>query len=326
MNRREFIAGLGGTAAWPLTARAQQPALPVIGYLSSASMSSVSAYTLKAFGEGLAQIGYVEGSNVNILYRWADYQYDRLPELAADLVRRNPAVLVTTAGTSSARAAKAATTTIPIVFQLGGDPVAIGLVASLNRPGGNVTGAVFLTNTLMTKRLEILHEAVPTAATIAYLVNPNDYDDGRIANVEAAAHTLGIRLVIQHARSPSEIDAAFVTFAEQRIGALLTDPDPMYNSQRSQFAALAARHAIPAIYHTREMVEAGGLMSYGASAADAYRLAGAYAGRILRGEKPADLPVQQSSKVEFTVNLKAASALGLTVPPSVLVRADEVIE
>jgi len=326
MKRRAFITGLAGAAIATLrAAHAQQPTVPVIGYLSAATSGSITP-ALAAFRQGLAQTGYAEGRNVDILFRWAEFRYDRLPSLAADLVGRRVDVIVATAGAGSALAAKAATSSIPIVFQIGSDPVALGLVVSLSRPGGNVTGATFLTEPLVAKRLELLHEAVPAAATVAYLVNPNTPDDGRVTSVEAAARILGLRLVILTAASPDEIEAAFATVDRQQIDALLVDSDALFNGQREQLAALAARAAVPAIYHVRETVEAGGLMSYGASPADAYRLAGVYAGRILKGEKPADLPVQQSAKVELVINLKAAKALGLTFPLTLLGRADEVIE
>jgi putative ABC transport system substrate-binding protein len=329
MKRREFIAALGAATAssaiWSREGRTQRAALPVIGYLSYARDPGTSD-NLLAFHRGLAESGYVEGRNVDILFRWAEYRYDRLPALAADLVQRRVDVIVTTAGAASALAAKAATTTIPIVFQLGSDPVREGLVASLNRPGGNVTGAAFLAVQLIEKRLEVLHETVPAATAIAYLLNPNTPDDGRTALAEAAARTLAVRLLALNATDASEIDAAFAALARQRIGALLVDSDPLFFSQRDQLAALAAHHGVPAIYHAREIVAAGGLMSYGANIDDAYRLAGVYAGRILKGEKAADLPVQQSAKVELVLNLKTAKTLGLTFPLTLLGRADEVIE
>ncbi len=325
MRRREFIAGLGGAAAWPLGARAQQPAMPVVGFLSGGTESGRSP-RVAAFRQGLGEVGYVEGRNVGILFRWAEYRYGRLPALVADLVDRRVAVIVTTASAGAALTAKAATTTIPIVFELGVDPVALGLVASLNRPGGNVTGAHFLAEPLNAKRLEVLHEAVPTAATIAYLVNPNSAGDGRRTRVEAAASILGVRLLILNATDPGEIEAAFANLVQQRIGALLANSDPLFNGQRDQIAALAARHAVPAISHVREFAESGGLMSYGADTSEPYRLAGNYAGRILKGERPADLPVQQSTKIELVINLKTAKALGLTFPLTLLGRADEVIE
>ncbi len=317
---------LGSTAAWPMVAWAQQRALPVIGYLSAGRESPAVSLTA-AFRQGLAERGYIEGRNVEILYRWAETKNDRLPPLAADLVRRRVDVIVTTAGTSSALAAKFATATIPIVFQTGGDPVEAGLVANLNRPGGNITGATFLSALLTPKRLELLHELVPTITQIGYLVNPtNPLTKSHISKTETAARVLGVRLVIQSASAPSEIGAAFAMLVGQSIGALLVDDDPLFFNQRDQVATLAAAHAVPATYNSREIVEAGGLMSYGANFADVYRLAGSYAGRILKGEKPGDLPVQQSNKIELVINLKTAKALGLTIPETLLATADEVIQ
>jgi putative tryptophan/tyrosine transport system substrate-binding protein len=324
MRRREFIAGLGSAAAWPTAARAQQRTLPLVGYLSATD--SNTQINLSAFRRGLAEIGYVEGRNAEILLRWAEYQYDRLPSLAAELVNQKVSVIVAIGGAVSALAAKAATTTIPIVFELGSDPVDLGLVASLSRPGGNITGTTFLGAALIAKRLEVLHEAIPAATSIAYLANPNTADDGRLKDAEAAARVLGVRLSVLKAAGPSDIDAAFATIARQRIGALLGDADPLFNTQREQLATLAARDGVPAIYHDRSIVTAGGLMSYGANISDAYRLAGIYTGRILNGEKPRDLPVQQSTKVELILNMMAAKALGLTFPVTLLGRADEVIE
>jgi putative ABC transport system substrate-binding protein len=326
MRRREFIAGLGGVAVWPLAARAQQPALREIGYLSG-GLADTSAGTLAAFRKGLREQGYAEERDIEILYRWAETQYDQLPAMATDLVRHDVAVIVTTNGNAAALAAKSATKTIPIVFQIGGDPVELGLVASLNRPGSNVTGVTFLAQELTIKRLELLRETVPTALPIGFLINSTDPGwEARMKAVETAARRLGVGLVIQKASTPSEIEAAYAIFVGQRIGAVLVDADPLFFAQREQLVALAARHAVPAIYHVREIVEAGGLMSYGAKVSDAYRLAGSYAGRILKGEKPADLPVQQSTRIETVVNLRAAKALGLEVPTATLLRADEVIE
>jgi putative tryptophan/tyrosine transport system substrate-binding protein len=325
MRRREFIAGIGGVATWPLVVRAQQPQVPVVGFLNGGTESGRSPF-LGAFRQGLGEQGYIEGRNVGILFRWADYQYDRLPALAADLVGRRVAVIVATTGAAAALAAKAATTTIPIVFEIASDPVALGLVASLNRPGGNITGGTFLAAQLIAKRLEVLHQAVPAAATIAYLINPNTPDDGRISDAEAAARVLGVRLLILKATNPGEIETAFANLVQKRIGAVLADSDPLFSGQRDQIAALAARHTVPAISHVREFVEGGGLMSYGANVGDTLRLAGIYTGRILKGEKPGDLPVQQSAKVELIINLKTAKALGITFPLTLLGRADEVIE
>jgi putative ABC transport system substrate-binding protein len=325
MKRREFIAGVGAATAWPRAAHAQQAALPVIGFLSGRGERETVSH-IAAFRQGLGEAGYVEERNVSILFRWAEYRNDRLPALVADLVDRKVSVIVTTATAGGALAVKAATTTIPVVSEMGVDPVALGLVASLNRPGGNITGVHFLAEPLNPKRLELLHEAVPAAATIAYLGNPNSAGDGRRTRVEAAASILGVRLLNLNATDPGEIDAAFASLARQRIGALLADSDPLFSGRSDQIAALAARHAVPAISHVREFVESGGLMSYGAHLSDAYRLTGNYVGRILKGEKPADLPVQQSTKVELAINLKTAKALGLTFPLTLLGRADEVIE
>lgn len=325
MKRREFIAGLGA-AAWPVGARAQQ-LMPAVGYLS-ANIESASRATTAAFRQGLGEIGYVEGQNVELIYRWADAQYDRVPGLAGDLVRRGVAVIVATGGAGPALAAKSATATIPIVFAHGADPVLIGLVASFNRPGGNVTGVSFLTVALTAKRLELLREIVPAATSIGYLVNPAQTPivEASMREAEIAARTLGVRLVVLNASASGDIELAFTTLVEQRIGAVLVDADPFLFAQSDHLAALAARHAVPAIYAFREAVEAGGLMTYGASLSDAYRLAGSYTGRILSGEKPAELPIQQYTKVEFIINLKTAKALGLTFPLNLLGRADEVIE
>jgi putative tryptophan/tyrosine transport system substrate-binding protein len=327
MRRRQFIAGLGGVAvAWPVKARAQQPALPTIGYLSGARESGFSHLAV-AFRQGLGERGYVEGRNVEILYRWANLRNDLLPALAADLVQSRVAVLVTSGGPAAHLAAKSATGTIPIVFATGADPVGLGLVASFNRPGGNLTGVSFLSALLVAKRFEVLHEAVPTATSIAYIANPTGpLAEAQVKDSEAASRLLGVRLVVLNASTPSEIEAAFANLAGQRIGAVVAGSDPVFTDYRDQFATLAARHGVPAIYANREPVDAGGLMSYGASFSDAWRLAGNYAGRILMGEKPADLPVQQSTKVELVLNMRAAKALGLIFPITLLGRADEVIE
>jgi putative ABC transport system substrate-binding protein len=326
MRRREFIAGVGGVAAiWPVAALTQQSALPMIGFLSVAAEPG-DPDQMAAFRQGLKENGYVEGRNVGIVYRWGQNQYALLPSLAADLVHSKVAVIVTAAGAASAMAAKSTTTTIPIVFQFGSDPVALGLVASLNRPGGNITGTTFLTSALFAKRLDILHQAVPVAATIGFLVNPGNPDPARIKDAVVAARTLGLNLLQLNASHANEIETAFANFAHERVGALLVDSDTFFYFQRAQIVALAARHKIPAIYHAREAVEAGGLMSYAANFPDAYRIAGVYAGRILNGEKPADLPVQQSTKVELVINLKTANALGLTIPETLLATADEVIQ
>ena len=327
IRRREFIAGLGGAAAaWPLAASAQQPALPVIGYLGG-STETAGPHFAAAFRQGLGELGYVEGRNVAILYRWAEDRYERLPALAADLVSRRVAVIVANVVTAAAVAAKSATTTIPIVFAIGADPVNIGLVASLNRPGGNATGVAFLNTALTAKRLELLHEIVPAAASIGFLVNPTLRNtEASLREAESAARILGVRLTILDASTPSEMEKAFAILVGQQIGALTVYPAPLYFEQRNELAAMAARDKLPAIYTWRESVEAGGLMSYGASIADACRLAGTYVGRILKGEKPADLPVQQSTRIEMVLNLKTAKALGIEVPTATLLRADAVIE
>jgi putative tryptophan/tyrosine transport system substrate-binding protein len=324
IGRREFITLLGGGAAWPLAARAQQPALPVIGLLGG---TDVEDPQLSAIRQGLNEAGYSEGRNVAIEYRWAEGHYERLPAFAADLARRQVAVIVAIQGTAPALAAKAATATIPIVFSTGGDPVKLGLVSSLNRPGGNVTGVSFLVNALGAKRLELLRTLVPTATVIGFLVNPaNPNAEPEIKDMQEAARTLGLQIHIRNASSEQDIDAALSAFVEQRVNALITAADAFFLSRRDQLTRLAARYAIPAIYHVREIAAAGGLMSYGTSIADAYRLAGLYAGRILKGEKPAELPVMQSAKFEMVVNLKTAKALGLDVPLSLQLAADEVIE
>jgi len=327
VNRREFLILVTGTAiAWPLIARAQQKAMPVIGFLSSRSPGE-SASVIVAFRGGLNEAGYVEGQNVGIDFRWADGHYDRLPGLAADLVGQKVALIIAAGGDPPALAAKAATSTIPIVFTGSDFPVKIGLVPSLSRPGGNVTGASLFTSELEAKKLELLRELVPTAPLIATLVNPtNPSAETDIGDVQRAAAVLGQQIFFLRASSEQAIDAAFETIVQQRSAALLVAHDPFFLSQRDRFIALAARHAVPAIYEFREFVSAGGLMSYGSRITDNYRLAGSYAGRILKGEKPADLPVQQPTKFELVINLRTAQALGLNVPRSLLMRADEVIE
>ena len=327
MKRREFIALLGGAAAWPLAAGAQQPAVPVVGFVNGASADTYAQF-VRAFRQGLSEAGYTEGQNVTIEYRWADGQYDRLPDLMADLVRRQVAVIAATS-TPAALTAKAANTTIPIVFTTAGDPVQLGLVTSLSRPGGNVTGATQLNLEVNPKRLELLHELVPTATNVAYLVNPTNpiVAQPGATNLHSAARTLGLTLHVLNASSDRELELALASVAQLRVGGLvLGAADAFFNSRSRQLGELTARHRVPAIYQGREFIAAGGLASYGGSVADSYRLAGMYTGRILKGEKPADLPVQQSSKVEMFLNLKTAKVLGLTVPLPLLGRADEVIE
>jgi putative ABC transport system substrate-binding protein len=326
MKRREFIAGLGCAAAWPIVARAQQPAMPVIGFLISQSANDDHKTVTVPVLQGLKETGYVEGQNVVIEYRYAQNQLDRLPALAADLVRRRVAVIVA-AGGPAALAAKAATMTIPIVFATGADPVALGLVASLNRPGANVTGSAVLEAELAPKRLQLLHDLIPNATLFGVLADPAfPATQSTIAELQAAARTLGLQLVVVNARTESDLETAFATFSQQRAAAVLVGNSSFYNGRTERLAALAARHALPATFPYREYALAGGLMTYGSSLGYGLHQVGIYIGRILNGEKPADLPVEQAVRIELTLNLKTAKALGLTVPQSILLRADEVIE
>jgi putative ABC transport system substrate-binding protein len=326
MRRRKFVALLGGVvAAWPFAARAQQKAMPVIGVLNTGSPSA-SSRPMGAFRQGLSEAGYVEGQNVAIEYRWAEGHYDRLPALAADLVGRK-VDLIMASSPPSALAAKSATSTIPIVFRGGADPVGDGLIVSLAQPGGNLTGVSFVADELTAKRLELLSELVPRAGVIALLVNPNNASAERvIRDVQEAARTKGLQLHVLKAGSESEIDTAFASLVQLHADALVVGADPFLSSRREQLVALASRSAVPSIYAWREFAASGGLISYGASLTAAYRLVGIYAGKILKGAKPADLPVEQPTKFELVINRKAAKALGLEVPPTLVVRADEVIE
>jgi len=327
MRRREFITLLGGAAVgWPLAARAQQPAMPVIGYLGPES-PAVFASRVRAFRQGLGETGYAEGRNVAIEFRWAEGQHNRLSALAADLVGRQVAVIVAPGGAPGALAAKSATTTIPIVFEMGADPIAIGLVGNLNRPGGNLTGVSSLNVQVTPKRLEILHEAVPTAAEVAVLINPTSPTaDSQLGNLQAAARALGLQLHVLHASAERDFDTVFATLLQLRAGGLVVSSDGFFATHSEQLAALTIRHAVPAIHQSRDFTIAGGLMSYAGSFAESHRQAGVYTGRILKGERPADLPVQQVTKVELFINLKTAKALGITFPLTLLGRADEVIE
>jgi len=327
LNRREFIALVGGAAAWPLVAHAQQSAMPVIGFLGTISPDRWAS-RLHAFRQGLSETSYVEGRNAGIEYRWAEGQNNRLPALAADLVRRQVSVIAAPESTPAAFAAKAATTTIPIVFSVGVDPVAVGLVASLNRPGGNLTGVTNLNAEILPKRLELMHELVPTATTIALLVNASNplVAETESRDAQTAARTLGLQLHVLHASTDRDFDTVFASLAQMRAVALVINTDVFFNSRSEQLAALALRHTVPAIFQYREFVASGGLMSYGTSTTDVFRQVGIYTSRLLRSESPADLPVQQVTKIELIINLKTARTLGLTVPLSLLGRADEVIE
>jgi putative tryptophan/tyrosine transport system substrate-binding protein len=325
IGRRAFITLLGSAFGWPLAARAQQPAMPVIGFLNSGSPDTL-AQLVAAFRQGLREDGYVEGQNLAIEYRWAGGVYERLPALAADLIRRQVSVII--AGAPPAvLAAKAMTSTVPIVFTSGGDPVELGFVSSLNRPGGNLTGVSFLVNELGAKRLELLHELVPKAALIGFLANPTrPSSEVETKDTQQAAQRLGVQVHIVNASSEREIDAAFANFVQQRVNALLIGTDPYYLTRRDQLVALAARLAVPTMYNLREYVVAGGLMSYGPSITDVYRQAGVYTAKILKGAKPAELPVVQPTKFELVINLKTAKVLGVTIPLIMQMTADEVIE
>jgi putative tryptophan/tyrosine transport system substrate-binding protein len=328
IGRRQFVSALGGVAiAWPLAARAQQPTLPVVGYLSATS-ADANPGSLEAFREGLKVAGFVEGQNVTIDYRWANNESDRLPELAADLTRRKVSVIVAPDSTSAVKAAQKATSTIPIVFRIGTEPIKEGFVASLNRPGGNLTGLTTLGVELMPKRLELLREIKPMASIIALLVNPTNpaIAEASAAELQAKVGGMGVQLHVLRASTEREIELVFMKLAQLRADGLVIATDAFFNTRNEQLATLALRYSVPAIYQFREFAVAGGLMSYGGSVPDIYRLVGAYTGRILKGEKPADLPVQQLTKVELIINLKTAKALGLTVPLPLLGRADEVIE
>jgi putative tryptophan/tyrosine transport system substrate-binding protein len=327
VTRREFITLLGGTAvAWPLAARAQQPAMPVIGVLGGHTRAQWQPF-LTAFHQGLKQVGYIEGENVASEYRWAEGHYDRLPALAADLVHRQVAVIAAIGGVNSALAAKAATSEIPIVFLTGRDPVELGFVESFNRPGGNLTGVSLLNDELVAKRLELVRELVPKAATIAILINPDNRNHPSHARtLEAVARAGGQQVIVIGAAADGDFEPAFAMLVQRRADALVVNADPFFDSRQEQIVGLATRHAVPTIFPWREFVQAGGLASYGTSLLDAHRQTGVYAGRILKGAKPADLPVVQATKFQMLVNLKTANALGLTVPTSILLRADEVIE
>jgi putative tryptophan/tyrosine transport system substrate-binding protein len=326
MRRREFMTLLGGAAAWPGAAWAQQPAVPVIGFVSTRSPEG-SSHLTEAFRRGLNEGGFIDGQNVAIEFRWADGDYGRVSAIAADLVTRKVTVIAAVGGEPAAKAARQATSTIPILFVIGSDPITLGLVASYNRPGGNVTGINILTNTLEPKRLGILHDLVPQASRIATLVNPKfPAAEMQLKDMERAAQAIGMETEVFRASTESEIDAAFQSMARRQVPALIVAADPFFNTHRSNLIALAARYKLPAIYQLREYAVGGGLMSYGVDLPDAYRQAGVYTARVLKGAKPADLPVLQPTKYEFVINLKTAKALGLEIPPTLLARADEVIE
>jgi putative tryptophan/tyrosine transport system substrate-binding protein len=326
MRRREFIAGVGSAAAWPLTTRAQQSALPVVGFLIPQSADEVYENMTAPFLQGLKEAGYVEGQNVAVEYRYAENQFDRLPALATDLVRRRVAVILA-GGIDASLAAKAATTIIPIVFISAADPVAMGLVASLNRPGANLTGSAILQAELEPKQLQLLHDLIPNAVFFGVLADPaSPTTQFIIARLQAAAPTLGLQLIVMSARTDSDLEPAFASFSQQRVGAVLVGSSAFFNRRTEQLAALAAHHALPAIYPFREFALAGGLMSYGSSLGYSFHQAGIYTGRVLKGEKPADLPVEQATKIELVINMKTARTLGLNVPPTVLATADEAIE
>ena len=326
MRRREFITTLVGAAAWPLAARAQQGALPVVGFLGAPSAAPYARY-VAAVHQGLKEVGYVEHQNVAMEYRWADSQYDRLPALAADLVSRRVAVIVPIGGSPAVLAAKAATSTIPIVFNLGADPIELGLVTNLSRPGGNITGIAMMALEIETKQLQLLHELAPTSTSIAILLNPSSGQaQPQEREAQEAARVLGLQVLVLKASTEREIEQAFAALVRERAGALLVGADTFFVSQATLFVVLTARHSIPTIYPFRPYVDAGGLMSYGASLLDSYRQTGVYAGRVLKGEKPADLPIVQPTNFELVINLKTARAVGIAIPPTLLARADEVIE
>ena len=326
MKRRAFIAALGGAAAWPVVARGQQGAMPAIGFLGSATMVGFANY-VAAFRQGLAEAGYAQDRNVAIKYRWADGQYDRMRGIVADFLRDQTVLIVLTGSTAAVQAAKAATKTTPIVFVIGGDPVKFGLVASLNRPGGNVTGVSFLANSLVAKQLDVLRELVPAAVIIGFLINPNNPNaESDTKNAHLAAETLGRKLVVVSALTNEEVDSAFAILTQERANALLVSADPLFIASRDRVLALARRHALPTMYNSREYALAGGLLSYGPDQADAFRQAGIQVGRILKGENPSDLPVVQPTKFELVINLRTSKTLGLDIPPTLIARADEVIE